>query len=221
MMEAGYISEADKSAQLADELLQNGYRVCLDPAPAELPFPLGNYSPDLVAFKDQGGLIVEIKTNSRNISIDRFQEIATDIAAHPGWRFVLVTLDDIGQPLFPADQHALPSWDELSVKTGQIYFLLSNHMPEPALMYLWSLVEAALRRRAFVQLIPIERMPALKLLNHMYSSGEISVTEHEVLKLLFEKQNKVAHGMLPGLNAGDVRPALDTLEALIGKWHAG
>lgn len=218
MMEAAYISEADKSAQLADELRQNGYRVCVEPGPGDLPFSLGNYSPDIVAFKDQGGVIVEIKTNSRTVSIDRFQEIAATIAAHPGWRFVLVTLDDIDQPLFPADQHALPNWNELFAKSGQIYFLLSNHMPEPALMYLWTLVEGALRRRAFEQLIPIERMPALKLLNHMYSSGEISVMEHEVLKLLFEKQNKVAHGMLPGLNVADVRPALETLEALIGKW---
>ncbi|MEN9866817.1 MAG: hypothetical protein RL748_2407 [Pseudomonadota bacterium] len=208
----------EKIESLVAELGQNGYRVCVAPSTADLPFPLGNYQPDLIAFKGEGGMMLAVKNSYRQISVDRFHEIALQIAAHHGWRFILLTLNDISEQIFPASQEQLPNWNSLSGKVKQISFLLNKHMLEPALVYLWSLVEAALRRRAFDECIPIERFPALNLLNQMYSCGEVSISEHEILKALLEQRNKVAHGLSLQLEVEHIKRPLQALTDLIGKW---
>lgn len=42
-----------------EDLKQHGYGVILNPSSKDLPFDLGHYHPDLVAFKDGGGLVME------------------------------------------------------------------------------------------------------------------------------------------------------------------
>ncbi|NJL83283.1 MAG: hypothetical protein HC890_10630 [Chloroflexaceae bacterium] len=49
---------------MARELSQNGYEVTIEPSSQDLPFALGNYQPDLIAFKGtQGGIILKVKTS--------------------------------------------------------------------------------------------------------------------------------------------------------------
>lgn len=210
--------ERTRTKQLADELRQNGYRVVIEPSLADMPFTLGSYRPDLIGFKDEGGLIIEVKTSHGNISVERFQEIAVQIAANKGWRFVLVTLTDTTGQIFPSSEEELPDWSELANKAKQITFLLSNHMLEPALVYLWGTVEATLRREAFQQLIPIDRFPANNLLNHMYSCGEISMSEHEIFSGLLIKRNKASHGLSLQLKDEDIEKPLQILKNLLTKW---
>lgn len=210
----------DQKVESASKELSNiGYSVMIEPESTGLPFDLGNYRPDLIAFKDNGGIILEVNANRSRLSVDRFQEIAETIATHDGWRFVLVTPDDVAEKLLPEGKDDLPSWGDLQAKIENIENLIQQAMVEPALLYLWSAIEALLRKRAISQNIPIERFPAIKLLNHMYSSGEISMQEFDLVKSIFEKRNRVAHGLVTSLTSNELIDPLAMTRSLIEKWR--
>ncbi|MDV3348106.1 hypothetical protein QGP82_05355 [Leptothoe sp. LEGE 181152] len=204
----------------AKELQEKGYDVIVEPSSDSIPFALGGYTPDLVAFRGNNGIILEVKESSARFSVDRFQELAERIAAHEGWRFLLVTLDDVTDSLFPNGDDGLPSWTTLQTKLASVETLIQNEMLEPALLYLWSCIEGLLRKQAMVQKLPIDRLPPVKLVNHMYSSGEISMDEFDVIRAALEKRNRVAHGLVTSLSTDDeLEGLLTTTRLLIEKWQ--
>ena len=94
----------------AQQLQERGYRVFTEPSKSDLPFDLGNYVPDLVATKDEQGIIFEVKTSFKRLSVDRLQNLAAQIASHKGWRFVLITLDDETEDVLPLEAKDFPCW---------------------------------------------------------------------------------------------------------------
>lgn len=211
-------TEVEKIQSVAQDLIQKGYRVVIEPKIEDLPFNLGSYRPDIIAFGEKGGLIIEIKLRSTQVSVDRFQEIAEIISSHEDWRFRLITLDETSQiNIFKQDED-LPSWESLKSKLISVEALIKNSMIEPALLYLWGIVEVVLRKRAIIQNIPIENFSMKKILNHMYSSGEISMDELEMIRSLFEKRNRIAHGLIVSLDKNDVENLFHTALSLVNQW---
>jgi hypothetical protein len=208
----------EQTLKVADELAAKGYQVTIEPSPDNLPFDLGGYCPDLLAFKDGGGIILEMKPRLAGVSVDRFQELAERIAQHAGWRFMLVTLDDVTKNILPEGQEDLPSWSALKDKVAGIDGLIGTGLLEPALLYLWGAIEAMLRKRALAQLLPIDRFPADKLLKHSYSSGELSIQEFDLITPLLAKRNRVAHGLVTVLVAEELKELLGVTCALLDKW---
>jgi hypothetical protein len=219
MTESSKSLHDQKIASVARELSEKGYKVKIEPSPNDIPFDLGNYKPDLVAFKEGGGIVLEVKESHTRLSVDRFQELARIISVHQGWRFQLLTLSDETESVLPTGQEDLPSWKALQHRLKEIEELVQNHLIEPALLYLWSTVEAILRRRAISQNLPIERFPAIRLLNHMYSSGEISISEFDLVKSTFEKRNRVAHGLVVTLDQTELEKLVIVTDSLIKKWQ--
>jgi hypothetical protein len=208
----------EQTLKVADELAAKGYQVTIEPSPDNLPFDLSGYCPDLVAFKDGGGIILEMKPRLAGVSVDRFQQLAERVAQHAGWRFMLVTLDDVTKNILPEGQEDLPSWSALKDKVAGIDGLIGTGLLEPALLYLWGAIEAMLRKRALAQLLPIDRFPADKLLKHSYSSGELSIQEFDLITPLLAKRNRVAHGLVTVLVAEELRQLLDVTCGLLDKW---
>ncbi|MDY6991323.1 MAG: hypothetical protein SVR94_01785 [Pseudomonadota bacterium] len=208
-----------KVEQAAQEFKDKGYDVKLEPSQAELPFDLGNYRPDLIAYKGNEGIILEVKGSQARFSVDRYQEVAEEIARHQGWKFLLVTLEDIDERIVPSETNDLPSWHDLASRMGEIRTLFEDGFLEPSLLYLWGSIEAALRKRAIAQKIPIERFPAIKLVNHIYSSAEISISEFELLKSLFEKRNRVAHGLVVSLESTELEKAINCIQKIMDRWQ--
>jgi REase_AHJR-like len=202
----------------AQELLANGYKVSIEPLISSLPFELGGYSPDLIATKDNEGIILEIKTSPNRLSVDRFQDIAERVATHPGWRFLLVTLDDINEKILPASADELPSWAELNARLIKLNKLIQDSFLEPAFLFLWSILEAALRKRAIAQNIPISRFPTKKLLNHSFSSGEISISEFDLFTSYLEVRNRIAHGVAAPVDSEMLKLAQSSVQILVGEW---
>lgn len=195
-----------------------GYRVLKAPSPSELPFDLDGYQPDLLAAKDDGGLIVEVKTKAARASLERFQWVAQEIARHPGWRFILVTLDDADSASVPTTSSELPAWPELAAKLHEAEKLVTAGALEAAILYVWSIFEAALRKRAIEQNIPVERLPLGQMLNHMYSQGEISVDQIDDLSELMRKRNRIAHDAREAVSSNDAREAVRKIAAVLADW---
>jgi Holliday junction resolvase len=208
----------EKLEALISSYAQDGFNVIKEPSTNQLPFDLGGYKPDLLVTKGDTHLIIEVKTSASRVSVDRFQSLAQEISKHPGWRFLLVTLDDVDSKKIPTTTAELPSWSELEVKLEQAQKLTNEGMLEPALLYLWSIFEAALRKRAIAQSIPVERLPATMLLNHMYSLGEVSVEQLDLLREFMNKRNRIAHGANEPIDSARVSVLVQVIKNLLTEW---
>ncbi len=210
----------EKITSLASAYAQQGFTVLREPASSDLPFDLGDYKPDLIARRGDTGLIVEVKTTASRISVDRLQSLAQEISSHPGWRFLLVTLDDVDSSMTPTTSSELATWPQLVTKLQQAQALIAEGALEPAMLYLWSIFEAALRKRAIAQNIPVERLPATMLLNHMYSQGEVSVDEVDLFRDFMSKRNRIAHGANEPIDPPLVAPVFQSVNRLLTGWAA-
>jgi hypothetical protein len=208
----------EKIDSLAATYEQQGFTVLREPSRDQLPFDLENYQPGLIAQRGETGLIIEVKTTTSRISVDRFQALAQEISRHPGWRFLLVTLEDVESFGVPTTAPELATWPQLMAKLRQTESLMAEGVLEPALLYLWSIFEAALRRRAIDQNIPVERFPAPRLLNHLYSQGEISVKEIDLFQEFGRKRNYFAHGANEAIDLAWMTRVFDAVNRLVDDW---
>jgi len=208
----------EKIDTLAISYAQQGFVVVKEPAANKIPFDLGDYRPDLVATKDDTGLIIEVKTKTSGNSVDRFQFIAQEISKHQGWRFLLVTLEDVDSSVIPTTSIELPTWPELENKMLQAKALIAERAVEPATLYLWSIFEAALRKRAISQNIPVERLPSKLLINHMYSQGEVSVDDVDLFREFMVRRNRIAHGANDSIDATQLCLVFQSVNRLVTEW---
>lgn len=210
-------TELQKIQSVANELTQQGYQVIIEPSKESLPFDLGNYKPDLIAQKGNQGVILAIKARKR-YSIDRLQQVAENIATHAGWQFLLITPEDVTEDI--AVKKDFPTWQELQTRLEKVAQLIEQNLLEPALVYLWGAIEVMLRKRAIQQNLPIDRFPINHLLNHSYSSGEISMHTFDIFKANLEKRNKVAHGLVTDLHEYELKEVFVIAKDLLKKWQA-
>ena len=178
----------EKVESLIKKYRDEGFTVTKEPQPNEIPFDLDNYQPDILATKNEHesgliGLIIEVKTSISPVSVERLQSVAEKISRHPGWRFLLVTLEDIEAESLPGTSEELPSWEELINYFSQVSKLIENNNIEPAFLFLWSVFEGALRKRAVDVSISVERLPVIRLLRSMNSLGELSISEFDSIQL--------------------------------------
>jgi mRNA-degrading endonuclease RelE of RelBE toxin-antitoxin system len=205
----------EKVESLIKKYRDQGFTVIQNPKADQLPFDLDNYQPDILATKNENetgliGLIIEVKTSIHPVSVERLQSIAEEVSKHPGWRFLLVTLEDIQAESLPGTSEELPSWEELINYFSQVTKLIENNNIEPAFLFIWSIFEGALRKRAVDVSIHVERLPAIRLLRTMYSLGELSISEFDIIQAYFEKRNRLAHGYIQKLDS-EVLPRFVTL----------
>ena len=210
----------DKVESLIKKYRDEGFTVIQNPKADQLPFDLDNYQPDILATKNQNesGLIIEVKTSISPVSVERLQSVAEEISRHPGWRFLLVTLEDIEAESLPGTSEELPSWEELINYFSQVSKLIENNNIEPAFLFLWSVFEGALRKRAVDVSIPVERLPVIRLLRTMYSLGELSISEFDIIQAYLEKRNRLANGYIQKLNSEVLGKFLMLIVELLDEW---
>ncbi len=213
----------DKVESLIKKYRDKGFTVIQNPKADQLPFNLDNYQPDILATQNQNksgliGLIIEVKTSISPVSVEHLQSVAKEVSRHPGWRFLLVTLEDIQAESLPGTSEELPSWEELIDHFSQVSELIENNNIEPAFLFLWSVFEGALRKKAVDVSIPTERLPAIRLLRSMYSFGELSISQFDIIQACFEERNRLAHGYIQKLNLKLLGKFLMLVIELLREW---
>ncbi|WP_290601046.1 hypothetical protein [Anabaena sp. AL93] len=213
----------EKVESLIKKYRDQGFTVIQNPKADQLPFDLDNYQPDILATKNENesgliGLIIEVKTSIRPVSVERLQFVAEEVSRHPGWRFLLVTPEDIQAESLLGTSEELPSWEEITDHFRQVSKLIENNNIEPAFLFLWSVFERALRKRAFDVSIPIERLPAIKLIKSMYSLGELSISEFDIIQAYLEKRNRLAHGYIQKLDSEVLPTFIMLVVKLLIEW---
>ncbi|BAP55919.1 hypothetical protein THII_1622 [Thioploca ingrica] len=206
-------------SKVADKYRAQGFEVVLEPQNAELPFDLGTYRPDLIAKKSPNeGYIIEVKSSVSRIPIDRYREIAEVVAQHVGWRFLLVTGEDVSLSEQATDGDGLLTWEQMLQRQIQAERLLSLGEAEGAFLSLWGILEAALRRQANKMSIPIERFPTLSLINHLYSQGELSIEQFDKVKALQAIRNRFVHGYQTPNLVESTKQLQELVNELIALW---
>lgn len=137
--------------KLAQQLSGQGYKVNTEPSRTQLPFDLGSYIPDLIATKNDQGIIVEVTDKTKRSSIDRFLDLAEIVASHQGWCFILVLIENKNEEIaqlplegktddvqYVSDAQGnnvavivpIKLWQELTQKDDTDYLLSSETMKE-------------------------------------------------------------------------------------------
>lgn len=194
------VLEKNRLQGIVEKYKLQGFEVVIDPSKSLIPFDLGNYCPDLIARKGlDEGYIIELKNSIAKISVDRYREIAEIVAQHHGWRFLLITGEDISSGE-PQDDIELLTWEQMLQRQEQAQRFLAIGEVEVAFWYLWGILEAAMRRQARQVAIPIERFPANSLINHLYSQGELSMEQFDQVRVIQTIRDRLTHGyQLPNL----------------------
>ncbi|MEM9155585.1 MAG: hypothetical protein AAGB13_11205 [Cyanobacteria bacterium P01_F01_bin.33] len=76
----------------------------------------------------------------------------------------------------------------------------------------------ALRRQAIALHLPIERFSPKASIDRMYSSGELSFEEFDVLKAIRVKRNRVAHGVVTELSDRELKELLELTRSFVTHW---
>ena len=188
------VQDEAKIKEVAEQYRRDGYEVILAPDPSRLPFDLGEYRPDLIARKEGQGFIVEVKTNAKRISLDRLRTIAEEVRRHRGWRFVLVTAQDVTSEVFPGEDGDQPSWAEIDQRTNHAARLIEQGDTEAAYLVLWIAFERMLRLQARLIALPVERLGPSVMIRQLYSLGELSIEQFETALACQQMRNRVVHG---------------------------
>jgi hypothetical protein len=212
------VLEKNRLQGIVEKYKLQGFEVVIDPSKSLIPFDLGNYCPDLIARKGlDEGYIIEIKNSIAKISVDRYREIAEIVAQHHGWRFLLITGEDISSG-DPQNDSELMTWDQMLQRQEQAQKFLVIGEVEVAFLYLWGVLEAAMRRQAKQVAIPIERFPANSLINHLYSQGELSMEQFDQVRVIQTVRDRLAHGyQLPDLEE-PIKQLRVLVNELIAMW---
>jgi len=172
---------------IAAKYKKDGYEVSVEPQTDELPFSLGRYRPDIIARRNDEGYIIEVKTFSRGITIERYRDISEIVSQHAGWRFLLVTGED-------SEIENLLSWEQIFNKKEKADRLVASKENEAAFLSFWTILEALMRKQAERVSVPIERFPTSSLINHLYSQGELSISQFDNATMLLNIRNRLVHG---------------------------
>jgi hypothetical protein len=205
-------SAAEKVRELAEEYARAGYSVSVEPDPARVPFDVGGYRPDLLVEKGGEHYIIEVKASGRRASVDRYARIAEEAARHEGWRFLLVTPDDVQPAAGPLEGRLVPI-DQLRSQAAAAAELYRLGQPSAALLALWVVFEGLLRHRARQASLPVERMPTSVMMKHLYSHGELSMEQYDVAREAYETRNRVAHAF----EAPDASEAYRSLQRVVSE----
>ncbi|MCX7067702.1 MAG: hypothetical protein NTW85_08440 [Methylococcales bacterium] len=212
------LSEYELLQSLAEKYRAAGYTVEIEPDLSYVPFDLNGYRPDMIAIKEDTKLIIEVKLKIQRVSIEHLQAIAQLISEHQGWRFVVVTADDVENGYFLNTQENYPTWSELSKKVTQIPLIIDSIGNAASLVYIWGLVEAVLRRYAVDSSIPVENFPFTRMAKHLYSIGELSIDELNLLLTIYTSRNKVAHGYNTEITRDTLNQLVNFINKVLSSW---
>ena len=213
------ISVAQKIHELTRSYTEQGFAVKAEPETRDLPFDLGGYVPDLLVEKGDQHLLVEVKSAGIPLSADRLQALAATIRQHAGWRFLLVTADDVAAGLLPDSVGELVSGQALTERARRAEHLLSLGETDAAFLMLWSALEALLRQHATQVALPIERLPTAALLDYLYSQGELTFEQFEQAQAALQVRNRLVHGYEATETSRETRPLHTLVADLLQEWQ--
>lgn len=186
--------EREKLLQLAEDYRHQGYDISFNPRPEDLPPFLKSYRPDLVVYREDEAVVVEVKSHAALTSPAEtsLSQLAQVIQSQPGWRLELVVIDSQEDTLARNAANSLKK-SEILAQFALVSDLASKH-PESAFLYAWSLTEAACRLVTEHEGLSLKSTNPLYLIKQLITAGVISRADYQYLLEVLSSRNLVAHG---------------------------
>lgn len=201
-------------SNIADDYIQRGYSVVIEPAPREGPNFLKKYPLDMIAKKGTESVVIEVKTLGRARDSRILREVSEAIRRHPNWRLQVVIAD---RPDPWDSQFKTPSVDEIKDRMEAAARMYNAGDQIPAFLLLWSLLEAAARHR--LREVGVKRaMPRtpIALLKDLVSFGYLEQDEYDRLAEIAHMRNAAAHGFLTlSVDQGQFQHLKSLVESLL------
>jgi hypothetical protein len=172
---------------------RRGHRVLLRPRGADLPLFLSRFEPDMIAYKDQESVVIEVKSRAELAASKYLVDLASAVNVEQGWRFDLAVINPEMPPLVDEDVENLGE-TEIIARMRAIRQLTKERQDEAAILLAWSTVEAALRLIAEQQNIVLEDDQPAFVIKKLYSLGVLGQEDYEVLSKGLRARNIIAHG---------------------------
>src|SRR6266568_4860926 len=180
--------------RIAEGYRRRGYDVLVEPRGKDLPPFLSDATPDLIARRGSGGLVIEVKRSPERVDPNQLNAIAKRVSEHPGWHFVLMATEPKGpetsnEPSSPLDE------DDIRQRLDETRSLLNEGHLEAALMLGWAATEAILRLIAAREGLSLDRNDTRSLLRSLASEGFIGSEDFRQLNNALRLRSPIAHGM--------------------------
>lgn len=203
--------------KMAKRLESDGYNVVVEPGADAIPFNVFGYRPDILATRGKEHVLVEVKTTSTERSLETYKRIADAVAKRPNWRFMLTTVsadsdsdDGVATPI--------ANEDEIRSLLQRLDPLIDSDNFAFAVPYLWNAIMAGLRTRAFAKNVPVDATSDLRVINYMYSLGEISHADYETLRSYSELRNEVTHSISAHVSRAQVVEFREYVRKKLEEW---
>lgn len=198
----------------------DGYEVVIEPEPNAIPFDLGGYRPDLIARKSGVTTIVEVKSEARKLSFDQLRSLVEEVRRHEGWRFVLITGQDVLRPGLPSQDEDPFYLSEVEPQVEEALRLAEAGKKEAGYLILWIAFERMMRSQARSIALPVDRLAPAILIRQLYSQGELTISQFETALRCQEVRNRIAHGFrAPDLDTA-TKDLTSIVRELLEQWAA-
>jgi hypothetical protein len=203
--------EQRKVAELASEYGEKGYEVHVAPGPDVLPGWMGNFSPDLLALREDDRVVVEVKSSNSLRASEGLGLLADLVDQQPGWRLELVLVKGRPGKSIAEPPSSLLSVGAVAESAQAARELGSMGYLEPAFLSAWVAFETAARHAFEHDGVDSQLGPPASIIKTLLSLGYVSdVHETELLRRLWEMRNRLVHGY-----ATDERPSRESIEYLL------
>jgi uncharacterized protein YutE (UPF0331/DUF86 family) len=205
------VLEVSRIQELARHYRRQGFDVLVRPSQDLLPTFLKGLAPDLVAKKENEGIVVEVKSKATLKESVGLSELARRVGSVPGWRFDLVVVNPRWPGSPQGDTPIERSQIDKRLESGR---KLSDSDPGAAVVVIWSAIEALLRRVAMLSNVKLPTAAPSTILRDLRLEGILGDQEYEELRQAAEIRNAEAHGMFSSLNSDVVLRLIHRAEAL-------
>lgn len=180
---------------LAREYRKKGYAVVVEPGAEDLPDFLKSCKPNLLATNDRERVVVEVKSRQSLSEPPSLTELAQALEGKPGWRFEFVMTNPIRE--MEEDEPSPPPLtpQKIRERLDQTRRLAegSEHR-EAALLFAWSVAEAALRLVADREGLSVGATNPVHAIKKLYSMGLMDRGDYELLSASAPIRNAIVHG---------------------------
>lgn len=162
-----------------------------------LPKFLGDYAPDAIVKTPTENLIIEVRTRTRS-SDPKLSEIASRVANHPGWRFMVVRAEDL--PSVELARSTLAQVQHVNSEFDEAY---RRGLFVAALLVGWSLLEAVAGEFDTLSKTAVRPLSGLGLAEALEQHGLVGADEGRYLRQLAKTRSRLAHGDFSEAISGD------------------
>jgi len=192
--------------QVADRYREQAYRVVMRPGPDDLPPFAKDFELEILATRQDGGVLVSAKASAAEFEADRnLSKYAEIIEKQPGWRYDVFVL---GPPPLPPHKHAANEATEAEINRAlddADRLFQAGYIPQ-SVIAAWAAAESAMRHRLRSQGSEAGwGTPPRSMLNELVSSGALSGSDFRKLEDLSHLRNVIVHGFsVPDIDPGVV-----------------